>query len=491
MNSDKKLLIRNNLENIIKNIRNSSIEQKNKQVELSKNILLDYYDLITNIISNKPLTIYLLHLISREINNSSSLLEKELLLTLLPEFYVPFLNGDISLTIPYLSRILTSIQSNILSEISPLFIGEIYKKIIIYIFNEDEILNRESINKDIFEICQGFCFYNMKQNQFNYQLCGIICLKFLLNEINFSFLNINNYMSYIWEKIDFFLSSDNFAPKDYLLKYLCDLITKFKTSFKLYVNFAIYKILEFIDNKHANIRKNALNVLSLLISFYPNEIKPIKSLITQLLTILQNDKDDHIRNKSNNILNKICRQYKHLSKSTCRRDIKKHSFNFYDIGYRDEYNNGHKVSESKIENSINRINNKRLVTRKPLYTPSYSTRNNSISRNTEVGGIVNFRQHSSRRKENKNDLYENKNDNLKVNKRNYGKNIPSYSVNKYDNKYENEIGFRDLLNIVKKKSDNKCKLSNNFSNLRDEIKRNNNGLRQIRKIKSEKVIETL
>ena len=54
----------------------------------------------------------------------------------------------------------------------------------------------------------------------------------------------------------------------------------------------------------------------------------------------------------------------------------------------------------------------------------------------------------------------------------------------------NEIGFRDLLNIVKKKSDKKRKLNNDFSNLKDEIKKNNNGLRQIRRIKSEKVMKS-
>ena len=135
MISDKKLLVKNNIENIIKNIRISSKEsiKKNKKVELIKSVLIDYYNLITKYISNKELTVYILHVISREINNSSSLIEKELLLSLLPEFYVPFLKENISLTNPYLSRILTSIQSNILSEISPIYIGEIFKKIIIYI----------------------------------------------------------------------------------------------------------------------------------------------------------------------------------------------------------------------------------------------------------------------------------------------------------------------------------------------------------------------
>ena len=52
------------------------------------------------------------------------------------------------------------------------------------------------------------------------------------------------------------------------------------------------------------------------------------------------------------------------------------------------------------------------------------------------------------------------------------------------------MGFRELLNIVKKRSqDNKCKIDSNFSNLRAEIKKNNNGILQIRKIKKEKGIK--
>ena len=124
MEPNKKPIITKQLENIIKKIRCSvkELEENDENIEISKDLLLDYYNLITNNISNQNLTIYILHKISREINNSSSINEKEILLTLLPEFYIPFINTDISLTDPYLSRILTSIQSNILSEISPLYI---------------------------------------------------------------------------------------------------------------------------------------------------------------------------------------------------------------------------------------------------------------------------------------------------------------------------------------------------------------------------------
>lgn len=494
-NINNNQLLKKKLEIIIKNIRNSSKEllKKNKKIEISKNILFDYYKLIKEIISNKTLTIYLLHIISREINNSSSLLEKELLLTLLPEFYIPFINTNISLTDPYLSRILTSIQSNILSEISPLYIGEIFKTIILYIFNEDDNLNdnsnREIIYKDLFEICQGFCLYNMRQAQYNYQLSGVICLNFLLNEINYSFLNIKNYMIYIWEKIDFFLTFQNFEPKEYLLKYLFDFISKFRIYFKPYINLTIYKILEFLDNKNSNIRINSLNVLNLLISFYPNEIKPIKSLIIQLLTILSNDKNENIRNKSIDIYNKIEKQISKINDDIIRLEIKKQkNLDFHDLSNSKVYKNEILETKNEINNINNRIHNKRIVVRKPIFIHNLSIRKSSFKKNYINEKDIN-RQNSSKSFENKTFFNRNKNENIKENKRYYKENTLNENKVSYNN--DNEIRFRDLLNIVIKKSDNKSKLNYNFSNLRDEVKKNNNGLQQLRKIKSEKVLTTI
>jgi hypothetical protein len=331
----------------------------------------------------------------------------------------------------------------------------------------------------------------MRQTQYNYQLCGIICLNILLNELNYSFLNIKNYVLYIWEKIDFFLTLTNFTPKEYLLKYLYDFISKFKKPFEPYVNLTIYKILEYIDNKNSNIRKKALNVLSLLIRFYPNEIKPIKSSIIQLLTILQNDKDENIKNKSIHIYNEIQKQFAEENKSYINEQKKqKHKLYFYDLGNSNEFTN--KILESNLnaENNNNRIHNKRLVIRKPLFSPSLNTRNNSV-KNYEIKGL--YRHNSSKTFENRRFFQKNKIWNIKENNRYYRENTTTSVNNKsnYNTHTENEIGFRDLLSIVKKKSDNKCKMDNNFYNLREEIKKNNNGLIQIRKIKSEKGIKDI
>ena len=238
--------------------------------------------------------------------------------------------------------------------------------------------------------------------------------------------------------------------------------------FKPFVNIAIYKILEFLYNDDANIRKASLNILGLLISFYPNDIKPIKNSIIKLLLILQNDKDDNIRNKAIYIFNKIKNQY---SSSYSINPIKRKKYNlyFYDFGY-DNWLNNKELNPSKNKNSnitTNKFFHKRIKSRNPSYKAlnvNYDNKKSTIKTEpryskSDIGEINKFKT-----------IIKNGNGNKK-------------------NLAENEsIGFRELLNMVKKRSDNKCKIDSNFSNLRDEIKKNNNGILQIRKIKNEKIV---
>ena len=64
MNSDKSLLIKNSFENIIRTIRNTTNELflKNGKIELSHHILLEYYNLITNNITDQNIIIIFFNL---------------------------------------------------------------------------------------------------------------------------------------------------------------------------------------------------------------------------------------------------------------------------------------------------------------------------------------------------------------------------------------------------------------------------------------------
>ena len=467
---EDRLLIKSDVENMVKNIKKYTNELtiQNEQIEINSNILFDYYNLIMNNISDINTTTYILHLLSREINRSH-LIEQKALLSLLPEFFVPFFNTDITLTFPYLNRILTTIQSNIQCNIPPVYIGEIFKKIVFYLFFNEEKKIREPINKKNFEICQGFCLYNMKIKNNNNQIVGIICLNILLNEIDYSFLNKNNFVYYIWENISYFLDEPNFIPKNYLLKYIYDFISKFETIFKPFVEIVIYKILEFIDDKDGNIRKTSLNILGLLISFYPSEIEKIKNLIMKLLLILTKDKDENIRIKSIYIYNKLKRQN---NSSNHFQKPKKNKCNlyFYDLG--NSIWSNQKNSELNITGNESMIVHRRMLSR------------NSTMTNLKLNNNLKHKTVKTEPRNSKSEIGDipkilTKRD---IEKNNLNNDINNVSINNINNDNKMKFNFMELLNIVKKQKGNEIK--EDIIDLRNVMKKNDSGLFQIKKIKN-------
>ena len=463
------LLIKTDFDNVIKTIKKYTNEliNQNEQIEISPNLLLNYYNLITNNITDINTTIYILHLLSREINKSN-LVEQKILLSLLHEFFVPFFNSDISLTFPYLNRILTTIQSNIQSNVPPVFIGEIFKKIIFYLFFDEDKQIKEPINKKNFEICQGFCLYNMKLNNKNNQIVGTICLNILLNEIDYSFLNQNNFVYYIWANISFFLEQPNFFPNNYLLKYIYDFISKFKEIFKPFVEVVIYKILEFIDNTDGNIRKSSLNILGLLISFYPSEIEKIKNLIMKLLLILHKDKDENIRIKSIYIYNKFKAQF-NSNNNIQKPKSKKSNLFFYDMGYNiwnqkklNVISNDSMIVHRRFLSRNSTMTNLKLNNNLKRYKAVYTEPSNSKSELGEMPRV--FSKKSIQKVDVKNDI----------------KNI---KINKNENQNKN-MNFKELLNLVKNQENNQ--INQDFSDIRKFVRKNTNGLSQIKKLKARK-----
>ena len=467
---EDRLLIKSDVENMVKNIKKFTNELtiQNDQIEINSNILFDYYNLITNNISDINTTIYILHLLSREINKSD-LIEQKALLSLLPEFFVPFFNTDITLTFPYLNRILTTIQSNIQCNIPPVYIGEIFKKIVFYLFFNEEKKIREPINKKNFEICQGFCLYNMKIKNNNNQIVGIICLNILLNEIDYSFLNKNNFVYYIWENISYFLDEPNFIPKNYLLKYIYDFISKFETIFKPFVEIVIYKILEFIDNKDRNIRKTSLNILGLLISFYPSEIEKIKNLIMKLLLILTKDKDENIRIKSIYIYNKLKRQN---NSSNHFQKPKKNKCNLY------FYDLGNSIWSNQKNSKLNITGNESIIVHRRMLS------RNSTMTNLKLNNNLKHKTVKTEPRNSKSEIGDipkilTKRD---IEKNNLNNDINNVSINNINNDNKKKINFMELLNVVKKQKGNEIK--EDILDLRNVMKKNDSGLFQIKKIKN-------
>ena len=284
----------------LEKILNSIILKIKENDSSHSNILyIEFYNLITENITNQKNITFIFHTISRAIANSEKEEEKENLLKLLPEFFLPFKN-DLSKTFPFLSRILTTIQSNIHSKINLEFISKIFKEIIQILFNDNNNIAQNQ-NKQNYEICQGFCIYNMKQNDELCQICGVLCLKELIINLNY-FLQNNKYMKYLWEKLILFIENDNFANKIFLLQCFNELIKKCKEKFKQFANITMYKILDFLQDNENDLRKEALNILYLLIFHCPKDISSLKNQLIDFISVLQEEKDEFIQNKCNQIL---------------------------------------------------------------------------------------------------------------------------------------------------------------------------------------------
>ena len=286
--------LENSINQIIKKIK------QNKGNESYDNIqYLEFYNLITENIQNQKNITFIFHIISRAIANSDNQKEKESLFKLLPEFFIPFKN-NISKTFPFISRILTTIQSNIHSNINFEYVSKIFKGIIQLLFNFNDNID-ESQNKINYEICQGFCIYNMKQNDEFCQNCGVLCLRELIINLNF-FLKNNKYMKYLWEKLILFIENDNFGNKLYLLQCFSELINKCKEKFKQFSNITLYKILDFLQDNNIELRKETLNILYLLIYYCPNGIETIKNQLIDFISFLEDKKNEFIKMKCNQIL---------------------------------------------------------------------------------------------------------------------------------------------------------------------------------------------
>ena len=285
---DDKIQFNKKIKDIINIIINpqkkTTYQPSSYEPNTNRAIYLDYHNLIKDNIKNSNNITFILHSLSKEIFMAESIKDKIKLLNLLPEFYSPFLNNtnlNISLSYPYLSRILTVLQNNLLSNIQPSIISEIFGKIIIIIFKDE--YEYKKIKKN-YEICQGFCFYNMKQNEFN----------------------------------------NNYEPKEFLVEILGIFLTKCQHHYKPYINIIFYKLLNFIETNNVILRQKIIDSLAIIIRIYPYEFHSIESSLINFLSILSKDKDEYIRKKSNQILNEF--------KNAC--NLNTYSANtFYDKNY--------------------------------------------------------------------------------------------------------------------------------------------------------------
>ena len=297
---------------------NNSDENPLSNTEI-KSILLNVYDRLTKPSTKEVGYELFIKLILKHLYHPSSLTfiisqlsefipslppkEKEPTLNLLSLFFFDPVSNPNSLKkktiyFQYLSSILSIIQTIIVDKNNSIFgsIANTYAEIVQYLMPTDINYALEDLDMEErkgYEILQGFCIYNMKQEEKSNRIVGSLCLTKLVE--NCPVVLQERYMKFIWENIITFIEMKNYTAKYELLNCLISLILGAENLFMPYANTTLYKVLDFLSEDDSNKKKLALNVIYTLIFYCKEEILPLKEHIVNFLRVLKTDKVKEVR----------------------------------------------------------------------------------------------------------------------------------------------------------------------------------------------------
>ena len=359
----------------------------------------------------------------------------------------------------FLSQILTALQENIADE----NIQDVENSYLNILKGCHEIKE----NSEIFKLLNGFCVYNMKQNNLCSQEIGVKTFLALIN-----FLSLNNtsdnhdfdVQKIIWENIYDLLEDSNFVKKYELLNCLNELILISENNFEQFAAIALYKILDYLNDENDNNKIITLDIIKNLLIYCENSITPLKEQIKNFLKVIENSQNEKIEEEYQNILKllginiekkKIKQSL--LSNDSIIRDEKKYNTNL----------NYNKENENEIDLNKNK-NDKMIMTniKKNQNPLKISDLNNKVKKKIPT-------THKRKRKVNKHITKSNSQIDEFSNKNNYNTEIIESEISNNDNlynrniipEYENKISI--LLSQMKTMSDKQLYLLDVISNIQN------------------------
>ena len=196
--------------------------------------------------------------------------------------------------IKYLTNLLIFLQENINNV--PIEIGF---ELIINIFDKFEL--------KIFEILNGFCIHNMKNNIDIIQKKSLLCYEILVLNYDKCLVNKNDILKSIIDNIILFLKNESFNDRYHLLECLNKIICVSKDKYKNYVELTIYYIMDYLFMNDNNIKFITMNIISNIIKYNIDMVKNLKNEIYKCLMKLIDDKyiDTNLKKIIFDILNKL------------------------------------------------------------------------------------------------------------------------------------------------------------------------------------------
>lgn len=205
-------------------------------------------------------------------------------------------------SIAFLSKVFTVMQSNINQELSCLYstINSTFGEIVESLFlNDENIISKSEENSkvsNLYELIQGFCIYNLKQDEKGCNIVGALCLNTLIQGC--PIVLQPSYLNYIWKSIISNLEKDKYPAKVELLNALISLIFACEDTFCPLAGRTLNKILDFLNDDDWIKKKLALNVIFTLCTYCLDEISDLHDQIVSCLKLLKNDKVKEIRDIS-------------------------------------------------------------------------------------------------------------------------------------------------------------------------------------------------
>ena len=251
-------------------------------------------------ISNENYLLLILAIINDKLVKEDKNNRKEII-KLLP-FFTQSFNDISAISISFLSKVLTVIQTQISQELSFLYglISACFSEIIESLFLKDEnIINKVDTDpniNNIYELMQGFCIYNIKQEDKSCNIVGGLCLNVLIQACPLVLQGC--YLNYLWKNIIFYLEKDKYNGKIEILNSLISLIFACEDSFSPYASKTLNVVLDFLSDEDWLRRKLSLNIIFALCTYCINDIQTIKDQIVNCLKVLKNDKAKEVREVS-------------------------------------------------------------------------------------------------------------------------------------------------------------------------------------------------
>ena len=284
-NNNLSKLIKKNLKDYINDIINNNEENSNKIKEDK------FIEIINLNINNDRVIKYIIKIISFNIKTSKNA-------TIQKKYYELFIllikNFSREDTIRYLTSLLLVLQENM----------NIFQ---INICFEFILKNLEKIELKIFEILNGFCIHNIKNNEKNVQKEALLCYEILINNYDNIIENKTEILKSFVDNIIFNLKIDNISNKYQLLVCLNQIIFESKDKFEKYVELTVHYIKDNLLINDNNIKSITLNIINNMIQFNKEKILELKNELYNYFKKLLEDKslDINIKKFILEILNKL------------------------------------------------------------------------------------------------------------------------------------------------------------------------------------------